>query len=233
MKLNTIKHLKGKIVLQTGLHIGAGDTEIHIGGTDSPVVKHPETLKPYIPGSSLKGKMRSLLELTSGLISFTEGKPVSCETYTSKTTNEEDKRMALNILKLFGAGANANSADIPGLYTTRLSFSDCFVNEDCKDKILSEIKSENSIDRSSGTAANPRFIERVPQGIKFDFELSIKEYDDDNASELEKILKKGLRLLELDAIGGSSSRGYGKIKFESLKLDGEDFDYSKSEDESL
>lgn len=220
MKLNAIKQLKGKIVLQTGLHIGAGETEIHIGGTDSPVVKHPQTLKPYIPGSSLKGKMRSLLELTEGLINFTEGAPVSCKTY-DRVPDETTKQRVLNILKLFGASAGDLAPE--GLFTTRLSFSDCFVNKDFEDYVLSEIKSENSIDRSSSRVANPRFIERVPQGIKFDFVLSVKEFETDNRDELYSLLAKGLRLLELDAIGGSGSRGYGRIKFEDLELDGEHF----------
>jgi len=68
MQLIDIKQIKGKIILESGLHIGAGDTEMHIGGTDNPVVKHPYTQEPYIPGSSLKGKVRSLLEMESGLM---------------------------------------------------------------------------------------------------------------------------------------------------------------------
>jgi CRISPR-associated protein Csm3 len=73
MKLNEIKQLTGVIVLKTGLHIGAGDTQMHIGGVDSTVIKHPHTLEPYIPGSSVKGKVRSLLELYSGVINITGG----------------------------------------------------------------------------------------------------------------------------------------------------------------
>ena len=62
MRLKEIKSIKGKIVLKTGLHIGAGSDEIHIGGIDTPVVKDPLKGWPYIPGSSLKGKIRTLLE---------------------------------------------------------------------------------------------------------------------------------------------------------------------------
>lgn len=109
MKLIKIAQLKGQIELITGLHIGAGDTEMHIGGTDSPVVKHPQTLQPYIPGSSLKGKIRSLLELYSGLIADTNGKPVSWSTYQNRTMPEDLKSKALEILLLFGGGAQNDS----------------------------------------------------------------------------------------------------------------------------
>ena len=76
MKLMTIKEITGKITLRSGLHIGAGDMEMKIGGTDNPVIKHPHTDEPYIPGSSLKGKVRSLLEMRSGLMAKTDGKPL-------------------------------------------------------------------------------------------------------------------------------------------------------------
>lgn len=221
MKLQSIKQLTGKIVLKSGLHIGAGDGELHIGGTDSSVIKHPKNQQPYIPGSSLKGKIRALLELSSGLMSRTGGKPVSIQIYESAL--DEEKQPILNILKLFGAAADEKSGDISGLGTARLSFSDCFVCAECENDILTEVKAENSINRVNGTAISPRFIERVPQGIKFDFSLSIKEFDEDNTEELLNLLRKGMRLLEQDSLGGSGSRGYGKIKFEELALDGTPF----------
>lgn len=76
MRLMDIKEIHGRIQVLTGLHIGAGDTEMHIGGTDNPVIRHPHTQEPYIPGSSLKGKVRSLLELKSGVAAVTRGKPI-------------------------------------------------------------------------------------------------------------------------------------------------------------
>lgn len=224
IKLKTIKQLTGNIVLKTGLHIGAGDTELHIGGADSTVVKHPKTLKPYIPGSSLKGKIRSLLELYLGLINFTkDGKPVSLTTLSDLKNNPTNLEMAKNILKLFGAGASSDTTDdTSGILTSRLSFYDCNISKECENEILTEVKAENTINRINSMATNPRFFERVPQGIKFDFCLSIKEFEGDG-EELLILLKKGLRLLEFDSLGGSGSRGYGKIKFENLKLDGIDF----------
>jgi len=73
MKLAAVKEICGKIILKSGLHIGAGDTEMRIGGTDNPVIKHPHTMEPYIPGSSIKGKVRSLLEMRSGFMANTQG----------------------------------------------------------------------------------------------------------------------------------------------------------------
>lgn len=222
IKLNSIKQLTGKILLKTGLHIGAGDADLHIGGADSTVVKHPKTLQPYIPGSSLKGKIRSLLELSSGLISVTKGEVVSLKTLDELKNDPINLETAKNILKLFGTGANNDTgSDIPEILTTRLSFYDCNLSKECENETLIEVKAENTINRITSMASNPRFFERVPQGIKFDFCLSIKEFDGDG-EDLLNLLKKGLRLLELDSLGGSGSRGYGKIKFENLKLDGAD-----------
>lgn len=222
MKLIKIEQLKGQIELITGLHIGAGDTEMHIGGTDSPVAKHPQTLQPYIPGSSLKGKIRSLLELSSGLMLATKGKPLSWADY--EKSQEAEKEEARKILELFG-GAAQNDKFPEGINPiTRLSFSDCFVSRESVDHILTEVKSENTIDRSTSTAANPRFIERVPQGIKFDFCLSVKVFDGDNEKEILDEIMKGMKLLEMDALGGSGSRGYGRIKFIGLNIDGKNLD---------
>ena len=94
MKLLAIKKLQGKITLKSGLHIGSGNMEMHIGGTDSPVIKHPHTLDPYIPGSSLKGKVRSLLELESGLMIYTKGEVVSSSILqNSNVQNDPDKKI--------------------------------------------------------------------------------------------------------------------------------------------
>jgi len=217
MQLKEIKEIKGKIVLETGLHIGAGDIEMHIGGTDNPVVKHPFTHEPYIPGSSLKGKVRSLLELRSGLIRESEGKPLSLKVLSG--ISDEREKFGKKIVKLFGS----SGADIGGrenLGPTRVSFSDCMLAEESRERaqmgeiVLTEVKAENFINRVTGTAENPRFTERVPAGIKFDFSITLKVFDEDEGEKLENVLLQGLKLLEMDALGGSGSRGYGRIRFE-------------------
>ncbi|MDR3049650.1 MAG: type III-A CRISPR-associated RAMP protein Csm3 [Elusimicrobiota bacterium] len=219
MKLNTIKQLTGTICLKTGLHIGSGDVEMHIGGIDSQVVKHPQTLLPYIPGSSLKGKIRSLLELYLGLINFTEGKVFQSKFL--KDVPEKDKNTAILLLRLFGDSADNEKDNTIG--STRLSFSDCFVSEKTKDFVLSEVKAEVSIDRKTSEASSggPRFIERVPQGVQFDFSISIKDFEGDDWEKSKEIILKGLKLLELDSLGGSGSRGYGRVEFKNLKIGNE------------
>ncbi|MBI4843636.1 MAG: type III-A CRISPR-associated RAMP protein Csm3 [Nitrospirae bacterium] len=220
LKLKEIKKLEGTLTLKSGLHIGSGNMEMHIGGTDSPVIKHPHTLEPYIPGSSLKGKVRSLLEMASGLMIHTEGGVVSTKLLGKNSLSDEDKNKAKEIIKIFGSGGD-DKGEETGLGPTRVSFADCYLDKDWKKQAqanrwqLTEVKSENSIDRILGTVTKggPRFIERVPEGTQFSFNLTFKILDDNDNTLFEKILE-GLRLLELDALGGSGSRGYGRIKFE-------------------
>lgn len=215
MKLIAIKEIRGKIQVMSGLHIGAGDTEMHIGGTDNPVIRHPHTQEPYIPGSSIKGKIRSLLELKSGIVASTRGEPVQVRNL--KDLSGDQRAQAEKILKIFGS-SGADKDDSTVLGPTRVSFSDCPLAGDwrqkAKDERLSffEVKSENSINRISGTAQNPRFTERVPSGAEFEFSVSLKILGDDE-EDLFSYLLLGLRLLELDALGGSGSRGYGRIRF--------------------
>ncbi len=216
LQLIDIKEIKGKIVLKSGLHIGAGDTEMHIGGTDNPVVKHPHTGLPYIPGSSLKGKVRSLLEMESGLMTKTDGKPLQASQLNQ--LNGEQKEKCTKILKVFGS-SGADSEEIARLGSTRVSFADCSVSDRWQEKVREErlgffeVKSENTINRIRGIAEHPRFIERVPADTEFDFTVSLKILGEED-NELFDYLLFGLKLLEMDALGGSGSRGYGKIEFD-------------------
>ncbi|MCK5687609.1 type III-A CRISPR-associated RAMP protein Csm3 [bacterium] len=215
MKLIDIKDITGQIVLKSGLHIGAGDTEMKIGGTDNPVIKHPHTNEPYIPGSSLKGKVRSLLELQSGLMGMTNGSPLGIKEF--KKLEGVDKEICRNIVAMFGA-SGADSGEKNEIGATRLSFSDSPLDKEWKKKALlkhlayTEVKSENSINRIKGTAENPRFTERVPAETQFSFSITQKIFEGDTG--MEEVLLKGLKLLEMDALGGSGSRGYGRIQFQ-------------------
>ncbi len=216
MKLVSVREYRGQIELMTGLHIGAGDIEMHIGGTDNPVIKHPFTFEPYIPGSSLKGKIRSLLELKSGLVVHSEGKPISIDSL--RNANGESKKLGKAIIKIFGtSGAEEEGKKKYG--PTRIAVSDCMLSDKCRKQVrkgkmvLTEIKPENSINRISGTAQNPRFTERVPAGVEFDFFISLKLFEGDDGDHLERVLLEGMKLLEFDALGGNGSRGYGRIKF--------------------
>ena len=216
MQLNNIIALEGTLELVTGLHIGAGSEELHIGGIDNPIVKHPYTNQPYIPGSSLKGKMRSMLEWKAGVVSECKGQPVSVTVLA--TLPEAKKATALKIAQLFGiSGDSKDGALTEEIGPTRLSFWDCHLTQEWLDarkkdaQSYTEAKSENTIDRITGVASNPRQTERVPSGATFNFKLTIRQLEGDK--DLLSTVFAGLKLLELDGIGGSGSRGYGKIKF--------------------
>jgi len=218
MQLTDIREVKGKIILKSGLHIGAGDTEMHIGGTDNPVIKHPHSQEPYIPGSSIKGKVRSLLEMESGLMTKTKGDPVQARHLNGLSGAQ--KKKCENILKIFGSsGADAEAIIEYDIGPTRVSFADCPLNDAWREKTRQnrwdhfEVKSENSINRIEGTARNPRLTERVVEGAVFDFSVSLKLLGE-NEGDLFDYLLDGLKLLEMDALGGSGSRGYGRIEFQ-------------------
>ncbi|MER2518880.1 MAG: type III-A CRISPR-associated RAMP protein Csm3 [Candidatus Accumulibacter phosphatis] len=227
MQLTRIKQITATLILKTGLHIGAGDTEMRIGGTDNPVVKSPLNGQPYIPGSSLKGKIRSLLEWQLGLVTPANGYPFSFQHLA-----KHDRPEARDLLRLFGGAPGGEVDDlVKQIGPTRSAFWDCALNGDwvegirARNLLSTEAKSENSINRIAGVAENPRFTERVIAGAEFDFRLSLKVIDNE---DLLPLLLRGLKLLELDSLGGSGSRGYGKLALSGLALDGQsiqaDFD---------
>jgi len=224
MKLTAIRKFTGHLELVTGLHIGSGNTEMHIGGTDNPVLKNPVTQEPYIPGSSLKGKIRSLLEWKLGVVGQTEGKPLGFRDISRVPS--ADQNQAKNLLKLFGGapeGSNQDMKLVEEIGPTRLAFWDCSLSRAWVDEmsrrnlLLTETKMENMIDRIRGVAEHPRNTERVPAGATFDFALTVRIHD---GEDLLATVYEGLKLLELTGLGGSGSRGYGKVKFAELKLDG-------------
>ncbi len=209
MKLLKTYEIKGKIELLSGLHIGMGNQEIHIGGIDNPVIKHPITNEPYIPGSSLKGKMRTLLEYKLGKVR-NDGKPWS--------VNDETKVKDDPICRIFGSGDPKYPAG-----PTRLIVRDSYLTGEYKRRIddpndelnvydILEGKWENSIDRTKGIALNPRQTERVIAGIEFTLDLVYRVFDQQDEDNFKYVLQ-ALELIEKDALGGSGSRGYGKVKF--------------------
>ncbi|OQX18728.1 MAG: type III-A CRISPR-associated RAMP protein Csm3 [Desulfobulbaceae bacterium A2] len=216
MKLVNMTTITGKIVLESGLHIGAGDTELRIGGTDNPVIKHPHTGEPYIPGSSIKGKIRALLEMKSGLLAKSgSGKPLGTS-ILQKNLTEQERKEAFAILKLFGV-SGADDQEIAKIGPSRAAFADCSLSQVSRETVQAghwsffEVKSENSIDRIRAVAENPRFTERVVAGLSFDFSVALKTMDGDE--DLRTLLLQGMKLLEHDALGGSGSRGYGRVRF--------------------
>jgi CRISPR-associated protein Csm3 len=209
--------------------------------------------EPYIAGSSLKGKIRSLLEYNFELIRVAEF--LNKKKYKSKDNNKEEEYKAgsvidskflqvLNykdnynmnnkeliikraklIMLLFGeSGANKETS---GINITRAIFRDCFITSEVRKAYLNnnielfEAKYENVIDRITGTTVTGglRQIERVPSAVEFDFSVNIRIFEGDNEQLLKDTILLGLKLLELDALGGNGSRGYGRVRFENINED--------------
>jgi CRISPR-associated protein Csm3 len=211
------KKITGQIVVKTGLHIGASNDKVEIGGMDNPIIRNPLTREPYIPGSSIKGKMRSLLEWKFDLVQKSGGKPCFC--------GEPD----CPICRVFGsANSSKNSDNAKNRGPSRLIVRDAKLAPEWSDKFLKEgkpiieEKSENSLNRITAEA-NPRPIERVVPGVAFDFEIVYRIIDTDDGGStdeknFEKVVKEGLRLLQNDYLGGGGSRGNGRIEFVGLKV---------------
>lgn len=214
-KLTGIYRISGEIRLETGLHIGGNEGVIEIGGNDNPIVRDITTGNPYIPGSSLKGKMRYLLEWYTGRVSK-DGK-----VYDGKNLSRESENDLL--LNVFGGTAGGNGRKGP----TRITVKDIFLSEDSEKEVKrmkertgtdTELKTENNINRLD-SSANPRNLERVPRNLVFDLKINFKVLNIDKKDEIKKIIKEGLKLVEIEGLGGSVSRGSGQIKFENLKIE--------------
>lgn len=195
--------ISATLLLESGLHIGASSAFAAIGAIDSPVIKDAITNLPIIPGSSLKGKIRSLLSRTQ-----------YNDNVTSDLGNDSSQ-----ISRLFG---NSKKAEYK---IGRLIFRDAFLSnkeslEQKGARSFTEVKFENTIDRITAEA-NPRQIERAIRESEFAFEVIYDILDQSREEILEdiQILKHGLQLLEWDYLGGSGSRGYGKVIFKDISAE--------------
>ena len=230
--------IDSKLTLVTGLHIGGADDGMKIGGVDSPVMRRDvfcsedgivgfgnkkKISEPYIAGSSLKGKIRTLLEHYFRLVNpIGDGKPVG------SNSKHGDAKYRDLIVALFGDssdGRNSKKNDkVEKIEITRAIFRDCFITQavrkaSLENKIeLFEAKYENVIDRKTGTTIGGglRQIERVRSAVEFDFNMSIRVFEGDSEALLKDTIILGLKLLELDALGGSGSRGYGRVRFDDI-----------------
>lgn len=207
--------LKGKIVCDTGLYIGESNDSLEIGGIDRMVMRDKKTDLPYIPGSSLKGKLRSLFELfnkdslnniRSEMIDKKDVGPCNCGKCLP--------------CKIFGF-SNDN-----GIYEgpTRIIVRDAFPDNETKEEFWNvnndinrgtELKVENTINRVKGSAFNPRPSERIPKSSKFNFEIVFGIYCDEDKENFKEIFT-AMKLLEENYLGGSGSRGYGQVHFDNL-----------------
>jgi CRISPR-associated protein Csm3 len=205
IKLNKKILIKGEIEALSGLLIGGSNTAMGIGGPDKMVIRNPISNEPYIPGSTLKGKMRSLLEISYGYIKEVRmgnvkygpsDDPNQVTTVLFGSASTDDKQRPSRIIfrdgKLLNGAEFGDKTDLP--YT--------------------ESKTEVVIDRIT-SAAMPRTFERVPAGARFELDIVLNIFDGDNKSEADLISHtlRGLQMLQDDYIGGSGSRGSGRVKF--------------------
>src|ERR1700748_2869383 len=220
--------LEGEMTCETGLHVGAGKGSLEIGGSDNPVVKDAFG-RPYVPGSSLRGKIRSLLEQSSGLAVPSE------LVYLSKRRGQEVRihqsdRPDDEICLLFGRNpgrmerVQGEALESSAASPARLAVYDAPLDpesitaqmrENLEDEIT-EVKSENAIDRIT-SQSNPRTLERVPAGARFRVRMVLDILCEEDKALAARVLE-GLRLLEDDALGGGGSRGSGRVRFSNRKL---------------
>ena len=208
--------MAGKLLIQcelitiTGMHIGGTDTFSAIGAIDSPVIRDAYTGRPIVPGSSLKGKLRSLL-----------ARSFSQDIEKMPDFDKDDQR----IKRLFGSSSPVHAA--------RAQFADCYITnyEQMKHIGLTESKTENSI-RRSDSVANPRQIERVIPGVKFGVRITYNVVDEEQTREDLELLAKGMKILEMDYLGGHGSRGSGRVSLRDFKITDEN-DKQRSDLESI
>lgn len=203
--------------LMTGLHIGGSSDTFDIGGADSTVIKNPLTHEPYIPGSSIKGKLRSLLTQKYG-------KFIEKEKDIVFEDDEEGKTMR-NLFEPVDYGDDS-------IQVSKAIFRDALLTDESRANlekhlgsgVYTEIKAENKISLLKGKAESLRFIERVPAGAVFGGEILLQVFDEDNEEDFKAKLKEAINMLELNYLGAGGTRGYGKVKvdikedFEEVKV---------------
>lgn len=190
--------ITGNIEVVTGMHIGGSSAFAAIGAVDSPVIKDVRTNLPMIPGSSIKGKMRSLL----------------AKRYNDNVAEKPDEDNE-RLTRLFGSSKKDH------VKASRIIMSDMILKnrEELRKQGLesmTEVKFENTINRISAVA-NPRQIERAVRGSKFDIDFLYEVVEEDEILEDFQVLADGMKLLQYDYLGGHGTRGYGKIKFNQLE----------------
>ncbi len=220
--------LEGEIHCQTGLHIGAGKGSLEIGGADNPVVKDAFGI-PYIPGSSLRGRLRSLLEqslslaVPSELVYLSKRKGQEVRIHQSDRPDDEVcilfGRTPGRMEKVSGESVEATVATPARLTVYDAPLVVDSITQQMRENLddeLTEVKSENAVDRIT-SQANPRTLERVPAGARFRFRMVLDVLCEEDKTLLARVAES-LRLLEDDALGGGGSRGSGRVAFSGLTL---------------
>lgn len=216
-KLRAKVVVEGELKILTGLHVGSAAAGMQIGSVDSPVVRDPITNYPYIPGSSLKGKFRSLLEAAERLrANRSGGRDVQ-----RHECDDREQAIRCPVCRPFGSTGRNGGTNHPA----RLAVSDLALTDESFAELrtidtglmYTEWKFENTLDRIT-SAAMPRQIERVPAGSVFRFRLVYDDREDvDEIRQDMGNLARVMHLLEDDALGGHGSRGYGRVRFQNVR----------------
>lgn len=210
--------IEGVIKARTGLHIGGTNMGMSIGGADATVVRNPLNNQPYIPGSSLKGKMRSLLEKLEGRFGSKQDNNINVGPYTEV---DEDNN---SISKIFGTMPEKMKEKRQP--TSRIIVRDCIMKKNTVSKLekakntdmpYTEVKTEVVIDRIT-SAATPRQMERVPAGAKFKLSIVLNIYQDDDENGILQKVFRSLTLVQNDYLGGKGTRGSGQVDIKVAKL---------------
>lgn len=214
--------IKGSICIKTGLRIGGPTTGLKIGGVDQPVITEAYG-KPYIPGSSLKGKLRSLIEKKERVFLNKKDKK---DDLVGHECRDESEYQKCAVCKIWGILGSEEIKNVPTL--TRLIVRDTYLDEESITEEMkknleleyTETKMETAIDRYKGTALGRtlRTIDRVPAGAKFkEMEIIYSIYEESDKDLLKRVFE-ALELLEHDYLGGMGSRGYGQVEFKEIKV---------------
>lgn len=215
MKLEKIIKYDVTITVKTGLHIGGSSDTVSIGAVDNPVIRNPLNDEPYIPGSSLKGKMRSLMEWHLGKLGRFDKKTGEMDYDKVHSCDDPD----CPICTLFGKSAEKDLDKAP--LPTRLLISDLHLSNDWKKRfengeLITEVKWENQINRIT-SSANPRQIERVLPDVIFEGTIVLRIFEGDKEEQLIGNLEMAKKLVELTGLGGSVSRGSGRVEINMKK----------------
>jgi len=211
MRLTDHYIISGIITLRSGTRIGGADDELTIGGVDLTCIKDPASQRPYLPGSSLKGRMRAQLERHLGKLDGRE--PCGCA------------KKDCPVCRIFGPHKKTKH----DLGPTRIIVRDASMCDDSTPVLETKVESLNK--RDTGAAEHPRSIERVATGTRFQLEIGLQVYDRDkdfrygdktgNEALLEAV-NHALQLVERTGLGAGTSKGYGQVEItvDSVKKSG-------------
>lgn len=221
--------IEGQLCATTAIHIGAAEDTFKPGGNKNPFFRNAQGL-PMIPGSSLKGAMRSMLEqfLLSEMGEEVFGGKACSEAdpcindknkkYKDKVKDKTEEELSnylfaedsegrlCMVCRLFGSKASSAKLHIRDAKVEEETFQNEF-----------EVRSGNAIDRELGKSMQGHLyeVEVVPEGTVFSFRAILENAEDEEWNCVKMLLlamESGFLM-----IGGMKSRGLGGIELQNIK----------------